>query len=97
MLLTVKKQIEETVEFKSPAYYKDTIGNLHYINEAGQLTTVRRKMINMWEPEDGKIYNEAVEELWTWGTPCTKEEFDEAYTETLEKMNEAVGLVEVNS
>lgn len=89
MLLTVKKQIEETVELKTPAYYRDYIGNLHYINEDGQLVTVRNKMINMWEPESGSAYTEEIEALLSRGEPCSKEEFDKAYMETFDKLNRA--------
>lgn len=79
---------------KTPAYYKDAIGNLHYLNEAGELTTVRRKMINIWQPDDGKTYNEAVYDLYLWGTECTQEEFDKAYGETMAKFNIAAGAVQ---
>jgi hypothetical protein len=96
MLLTVKKQVEETVEVKTPAYYKDSIGNPTYINESGQLITIRKNMVNMWDPKDGKVYTEAVEEMWK-GKPCTKEEFYKAYAEVIVNLNAAVGLMEINS
>lgn len=89
MLLKVKKQIEETVEFKTPAYYKDFIGNHHYVNEEGQITTVRTKMVSMWEPSDGRHYTEEIEALLTRGEPCTKEEFDKAYIEVMMKFENA--------
>jgi hypothetical protein len=63
MLLKIKKQIEETVEVKTPAYYKDFIGNPVHINETGELITVRNKMVNMWTPENGNSYTEEIEEL----------------------------------
>jgi hypothetical protein len=97
MLLTVKKQIEETVELKTPAYYKDYIDNYHFINESGQIITVRRKMVNMWVPEDGKVYNEEIEDLLRRGEPCTKEEFEKAYAEVISKLDEAVEAEEINS
>jgi hypothetical protein len=97
MLLKVKKQIEETVEIKTPAYYKDFIGNLVHLNEVGELITVRNKMINMWTPENGQTYTEEIEKLLQMGCPCNKEDFDKAYTETMDKLNVAVGLVVINS
>lgn len=36
MLLTVKKQIEETVEVKTTAYYRSMTGH-NFINETGEL------------------------------------------------------------
>ena len=97
MLLTVKKQIEETVELKTPAYYKDFIGDLFYINETGQLVKVNPRMILTWAPEDGTYYNETVEELLRRGEPCTKEEFEKAYTEVIGKLDKAVSAVGINS
>jgi hypothetical protein len=97
MLLTVKKQIEETVEIKTPSYYKNYLGNLHHINEAGQLTVVRKQMIHMWDAGHGETYTDAIAELIQEGDPCTKEEFDQAFTEAMNKLKEAAGLVEVNS
>jgi hypothetical protein len=92
MLLTVKKQVEETVEFETPVYYKDWIGNFHHINETGQLTTVRQKMINMWEPEHTTHYTEAIEEILRRGEPCTKEEFEKAYLDVLKKFENATSV-----
>lgn len=94
MLLTVKKQIEETVEVKTPAYYKDILGNHHFINEAGQVVTARRKMINMWDPDNGKVYTEEVETILRNGTPCTKEDFDKVYAEAKTSLDIAAGAVE---
>lgn len=97
MLLTVKKQIEETVEVKTPAYYKNYLGNLHHINEIGQLTVVRKQMIHVWDADHGKTYTDAIAELIHEGQPCTKDEFDQAFTEAMGRLKAAVGLVEVNS
>jgi len=94
MLLTVKKQVEETVELKTPAYYKDYLGNHCYLNDAGILVVVRQRMINMWEPEHGKHYTEEIESLLATGVPCTKEEFDKAYAATSAKIEIAAGVVQ---
>jgi uncharacterized protein (DUF427 family) len=96
MLLTVKKQIEETLEVKTPCYYKGLTGYYH-INEAGEFTQVSDRMICQWYPTDGHHHTEQVERMLHYSKPCTKEEFDKAYAETLAKFSTAVGLVEVNS
>lgn len=97
MLLTVKKQIEETAELKTPAYYKDWIGNFHFINEAGQLISTRKKMITIWDPQSGKAYTEEIETLLRNGNPCAKEDFEKAYKETIETIQAAVDGVVINS
>jgi hypothetical protein len=96
MLLTVKKQIEETLEVKTPCYYRGLTGFSH-INEAGEFTQVSSRMINMWMPSDGKYHADQIENMLTYSKPCTKEEFDTAFVEAMDKMKVAVGLVEVNS
>lgn len=87
------------LEVKTPAYYKDFIGNLHYINESGQLITVRNKMINMWELESGRAYTEEIETLLSRDAkPCTKEEFDNAYQQTMDRFKAAICKAEeINS
>lgn len=83
MLLTVKKQVEETVEFKTPAYYKDEYGAHYFINESGQLITVRNRMVCLWEPSQGEFYIRDIEKVVTKGTTCEREEFEKAYTEAI--------------
>ena len=92
MLLTVKKQVEETVELKVPAYYKDYLDNYHYINEAGELVSVRQRSITSWLPNDGKFYTDAIASLLKEGKPCTQEEFDKAYMDVIEKFENATGI-----
>lgn len=94
MLLTVKKQIEETVELKTPAYYKDMCGH-HFINEAGQLITVRERLITVWDPEQS-FYQSNIEQILTEGKPCEQSEFDAAYNAAIQKIQSAVGVDEVN-
>lgn len=96
MLLTIKKQVEETVELKTPAYYKGLTGYYH-ISEAGQYTQVSDRMISQWYPSDGHHHSEQIERMLQFSKPCTKDEFDKAYAETMAKFNAAVGLVLVNS
>lgn len=96
MLLTVKKQIEETLEVKTPCYYKSLLGFTH-LNAVGQLIAIRDRMIFMWEPSQGTYYTEDIERMIRDGVVCTKEEFEKAYAEVAEKLGSAAGLVTVNS
>lgn len=95
MLLTVKKQIEETVELKTPAYYKDMCGH-HFINEAGQLITVRDRLITIWDPGQS-FYQTNVEQILNESKPCEQSEFDAAYSAAIQKIQLAVGVAEINS
>lgn len=95
MLLTVKKQVEETVELKTPAYYKDICGH-YFINEAGQLVTVRDRLVTIWEPEQC-YYQSNIAQILNDGKPCERAEFDAAYAEALQKIQAAVDGVEINS
>lgn len=95
MLLTVKKQIEETVELKTPAYYKDMCGH-HFINEAGQLITVRDRLVTIWEPNQ-LYYQSNIEEVFNESKPCEQSEFDAAYSAAIQKIQLAVGMAEINS
>lgn len=95
MLLTVKKQIEETVEFKTPAYYKDICGH-YFINESGQLVTVRDRLVTVWEPEQ-MYYQSNIEQIMNDGEPCDRSEFDAAYNAVMQKIQAAVDGVEINS
>lgn len=95
MLLTVKKQTEETLEVKTPCYYK-TVTGYHFITETG-LVSAGSRMISMWGRNDGKYFNEEVERIVNNGKPCNKEEYEKAYAKILNEMNLAVGLAEINS
>jgi hypothetical protein len=95
MLLTIKKQIEETVEFKTPAYYKDVCGH-YFINESGQLVTVRDRLVTVWEPEQC-YYQSNIEQVLNEGKPCERAEFDSAYNAAIQKIQSAVDGVVINS
>lgn len=94
MLLTVKKQIEETIEVKTPAYYKDTSGYC-FISESGQLVIVRQPMmIYMWDESYNMTYRSEVERIVNQCTPCEKADFDKAYAEAKAGLDIAAGAVE---
>lgn len=95
MLLKVKKQVEETLEFKTPAYYKDVCGH-HFINEAEQLITVRDRLVTIWEPTQS-YYQSNIEQILSDGKPCDRAEFDAAYNAAMQKIQSAVDGVEINS
>lgn len=97
MLLTVKKQVEETVELKTPAYYRDWIGNPCYINEQGTITIVRKTMVCIWDNPNSEHYTEEIQKILSDGTPCTREEFEASYRAALETIQAAVDGVAINS
>lgn len=92
MLLTVKKQVEETVELKTPTYYKGASG-VHYINESGQLIYASGTLILLWEPSHGDAYTNEVRSMLQYSQPCTKDEFEKAYAEVLAKFESAMSVV----
>ncbi len=93
MLLTVKKQIEDTMEVNTPCYYKDNTGH-YFINESGQLIVARQTMTYMWDSSYGHIYNEEIERVIRECTPCEKQEFDKKYSEVKLTLDIAAGAVE---
>jgi hypothetical protein len=93
MLLTIKKQIEENIEVKTPCYFKDIFGHC-YINENGQLVTVKKSMVYVWDSTYGRMYTEEVGRIIRDCTPCNKEEFDKAYAEVKAGFDIAAGAVE---
>lgn len=95
MLLTVKKQVEETVELKTPAYYKDNCGH-HFINEAEQLITVRDRLVTIWEPGQS-YYQSSIEQILNESKPCDRAEYDAAYNAAMQKIQAAVDGVAINS
>lgn len=97
MLLTVKKQIEESVEVKTDAYYKDFIGTPCYINQVGTLIMVRPGMVSVWEKSESSHYASQVHDIVAKGTPCTRAEFETAYRAALETIRAAVNVVVINS
>lgn len=97
MLLKVKKQIDETLEVKTPAYYREHFGAICYINEAGILVTVYSTLIAIYNPSQADHYTKQLADLVTKGKPCTRVEFDTAYRAALENIQAAVDGVVINS
>lgn len=93
MLLTVKKQIEETMEVKTPAYYKDMFGHV-FINEDGRLIVVKKNMVYAWDSSYGTSYTQEIERVLRDCEPCEKEEFDKIYSEAIAGFDIAAGAVE---
>lgn len=96
MLLTVKKQIEETVELKTPAYYKNIFGH-YFISENGAMVAVKKHMVFVWDQSYGHVYAEAIEEMLRVGELCDRAEFDAAYSAAMQKIQSVVDGVEINS
>lgn len=78
MVITVKKQVEETVEVNTSTYYKDNCSH-HYINDKGILLTVRKTQITVWEPTSC-MYNNSIQEVVMKAEPSDSEEFSNAYS-----------------
>lgn len=78
MVITVKKQVQETVEVQTSTYYKDNYSH-HYINDKGILMTVRKTQITIWEPSSC-MYESNIQEVITKGELSDSEEFDNAYS-----------------
>lgn len=95
MQLTIKKQVDETVEVKTPAYYKDACG-YYFINEAEQLITVRDRLVTIWEPTQS-FYQPNIEQILNDGKLCDRSEFDAAYNAAIQKIQSAVDGVVINS
>lgn len=96
MLLTVKKQVEESVEIKTPSCYKSFLG-YYFINENGVLIAVKKSMVYVWDQSFGHIYNEAIEEVLRVGESCERTEFDTAYNSAMQNIQSAVDGIEINS
>ena len=96
MLLTVKKQIEETVELNIPACYKSFLG-YYFINESGALVAVKKNMVYVWDQSYGHMYTEAISEILRDGEPCERSEFDNAFNGAMQNFQSAVNGVEINS
>lgn len=77
MVITVKKQVQETVEVQTSTYYKDNYSH-HYINDKGILMTVRKTQITVWEPTSCQ-YDNSIQEVITKADPSNQSEFDNAY------------------
>lgn len=96
MLLTVKKQIEESVEIKTPSCYKSFLG-YYFINEHGVLVAVKKSMVYVWDQSFGHIYTEAIGEILRDGEPCNRSEFDNAYSAAMQNIQSTVDGVVINS
>jgi hypothetical protein len=89
MQIKVQKQVEETVEVKTPCYYKTMVGYQH-INERGQIVTVYTSMIAISEPSKDRHYTDDIQRMLKHGQSCEKEEFEYAYNQALINFNKAV-------
>jgi hypothetical protein len=96
MLIEIKKQVTETMEVKTPCFYKSFLG-YYFINENGVLVAVKKHMIYVWDQSYGNIYTQAIEEILRDGEPCERSEFEAAYNGALLYFQAAVDGVVVNS
>lgn len=88
MNITVQKKVEETLEVKTPCYYRGITG-LYFINESGQLISVNDRFISIWNQKDGRYYNEEIERIVRDGKPCTRDEFEKAFNKVMSEFGSA--------
>lgn len=92
MTITVQKQVEETVEFKTPCYYKTMVGYQH-VNDKGQIITVYTSMIAISEPSKDRHYADEFQRMLNHGKPCEKEEFEKEFNKVISGFaNAALGV-----
>ena len=92
MTITFQKQVEETLEVKTPCYYKTVVGYQH-INDKGQIVTVYTSMIAISEPSKDKHYADDIQRMLNHGKPCEKEEFEKEFNKVISGFaNAALGV-----
>lgn len=89
MQITVQKQVEETLEVKTPCYYKTVVGYQH-INDKGQLVTVYASMVAISEPSKDRHYTDDIQRMLQHGKSCEKEEFEYAYNDAMARFGNAI-------
>lgn len=80
MLITVNKQVEETVEVSLPAYFKDMFGHF-CINIDESVIQIYAAQITVWKARSAGA-KDAILSI-VKGTPISQEEFEQAYDETM--------------
>lgn len=80
MLITVNKQVEETVEVSLPAYFKDLFGHF-CINKDESVVQVYPAQLTVWRAKSAGAKDAIHTAVKT--TPITHEEFECAYRQTM--------------
>lgn len=93
MLLTVKKEVEETIEVKTPCWlYQKSPERWHFINENGDMTTVGNGVIIIWavDSDDGVIVQREIQRVIAISHSCIEADFKQALDRELYKIQETV-------
>lgn len=88
MVITVKKQVQETVEVQTSTYYKDNYSH-HYINDKGILLTVRENQITVWKPKSC-VYESSVQQVVLNAEPSNSDDFNNAYAAAMNGIGAAL-------
>lgn len=89
MIIEVEKKVKETVEVKTPAYFKGPAG-VHCINESGDLIEAGRDIIVMWRKSHKDSHASQMDTVLRFNEPCSREEFTRAYHAALANIQAAV-------
>ena len=87
MLITVKKEVEETIEVKTPCWLTTHNGSYYHITAEGDLIHVANGLIVLWEKES-EATSEEIHKAVTTGYSCTEEKFKEVLDKQLFKLEE---------
>lgn len=94
MLITVKKETEETIEIKTPCwYFTQSPDRWHFINENGDVTTVGKDVIMLWsagDPFSDSFRISQIKYILQVGHGCTESQFKEALDKELYRIQETV-------
>lgn len=97
--IPVRKTITESVDLPQLPYYTCRHGMFYMINEKQQLLYTQRTQITVWDTGDTYYGENLVDALK--GNPCSKEEWEAAFNNTLAKfesfVNPASGQSGINN
>lgn len=86
MLITVKKEVEETIELRTPCWLADPFGFYAHVTEGGDLIEVFGNTVSL--KEAGPDTEAAIAKIFEKYHSCTEMEFKEALDKRLYKLEE---------
>jgi hypothetical protein len=87
MLLTIKKEVEETVEVKTPCWLVSSYGMYAHITETGDLIQVCKGYISLMDANDPSTQRKIAEVSQKYNS-CSEMQFKEALDKELCKLEE---------
>ena len=93
MLLTVKKQVQvdETIEIKCPAYYKDCYGFYYHVTDNSKIIRLSHCLIVVWDLSDK--HSQSVLADMLKGEEIESTEFNEIFETTMESIKNLIPAV----